>query len=206
MKKILFTILLLTFIKSYSQKNNWVISAEIGINNSTEKDITDSANNNETKQKLLATSGRLGYLFKSSNIEIGIASAYSSSTSNNSSFFNNNDQQLKDITIQYGAYLRKYITINDKFSFQILSEYRKSKSYLEGADENNEIDIQSHQIVLRPGFVYYLTKKIALNANIISIGYQTTTDKSFFGNDTKTNRFFLFTDTSNISFGVNFYL
>lgn len=121
MKKILFTIVLFTFLKSYSQKNDLVISAEIGINNSTEKDI-ENTTNSTTKEKHLVASGRLGYLFKNSNIEIGIASAYSSSTRNNSSFFNNNDERLKDITFQYGAYLRKYFPMNDKFSFQILSE------------------------------------------------------------------------------------
>lgn len=206
MKKILFVTVFLITLNAYSQKNAFVINSDIAIVNATEKNI-EQGDNNTTKQKRFTLNNRLGYLFAKKNLEFGITAGYSSSVDNiNFSSFSSDDGERRFVTIQGGAYIRKYFPINNKFTFQLIADYQKSKDYIENNGVSDGTDIQTNSLSLIPGFVYFLSKKIALTIHIASLGYSIEVDKSDISNDTQKNEFHFLTGTSNINIGIAFYL
>lgn len=77
---------------------------------------------------------------------------------------------------------------------------------MENSAGNDKIDIKEYGIVLRPGFVYFVSKHFELNANLGSMGYINTTFKYKTSSDTKNESFGFNFNSSNILLGIAYYL
>jgi hypothetical protein len=201
MKKLLLIAVLFTASISYGQQNEtWVFSGELGFNHNNFKYTEGYSSEQETKQFNIIT--KVGYLSTKTNFEIGLGFGYTSYQ--NDSYNSNNDDTY--ITTTIVPYVKKYFPLNENFAFHLIGEIGYSKTYLDSSSNSNEIDIQEHGIVVRPGFVYFLTKHIALTANIGSLGYITTTSKYDNSYDSKSDSFGFNLNTSNLQFGLSYYL
>jgi long-subunit fatty acid transport protein len=201
MRKLLLIAILLTVSISFGQQNEtWVFSGELGFQNNNFKYTEGYSSEQETKQ--FNVIAKVGHLSTKTNFEIGLGFGYSS-YQNESYSSNNNDTY---ITTTIVPYVKKYFPLNEQFAFHLIGEIGFSKTYLDSSSSSNEIDIQEHGIVVRPGFVYFLTKHIALTANIGSLGYITTISKHDDSYDSKTDSFGLNLNTNNLLFGISYYL
>jgi hypothetical protein len=201
MKKLLLIAVLCTISVVYGQKNEtWVFSGELGFENNNFKFTEGYSSEKETKQ--FNVIAKIGYLSTETNFEIGLGFGYSS-YENDSYNYNNDDTY---ITTTLVPYVKKYFPINEKFALHLIGEIGYSKTYLDSSSGNNELDIQEYGFVVRPGFVYFLTKHIALTANIGSLGYISTTSKYESSYDSKTDSFGFNLKPSNLLLGLSYYL
>lgn len=203
MKKLLLLTLLFTItITNSQQKGTWVFGGEVGFSNNKIEDIQTNNATGETKQFSIAT--RTGYIFTDTNFEIGIGFGYG--TYEEDTFNFNFGDNHTYITTAIAPYFKKYFPLNEKFAFHILGEIGYRKTYRENSTNTNEIDIQEYNFVLRPGFEYFMTKHIALTANIGSFGYAAETSKYQNSSDSKSDTFGFNMSTANMMFGVAYYL
>lgn len=200
-KKLLLLAVLLTTTISYTQQHEtWVFSGEIGFKASNLEYTQGNNTNNETNQiNLLA---KVGYLISDTNFEFGIGIGYANSELYN--YYSSTPDEV--ITTTIAPYLKKYFPINDKFAFHLIGEVGFSKTYLETQSSSNEMDVKQVGIVFRPGFVYFLTKKIALTANMGSMGYISTKSKYATTADTKSESYGFNFNASNMLIGLAYYL
>lgn len=202
MKKIILLAFLITVSISKAQdKGTWVFGGELGFRNTNFND-NNSANLSDTNSEQLNIFARTGYIFKNSNFEVGLGLGYGSSKNNSLNF--NGDRKF--ITTVIAPYIKKYFPINDKFAFHLIGEFGYRKSYVETPTSNNEVDMQEYGFVLRPGFVYFFTKNIALTGNIGSLGYLKNEDKYFNLEDSEYETFSFSLNSTNIMFGFAYYL
>ena len=204
MKKTLLIACILTSFIGYSQQNEtWVFSGELAFKNETFKFTEGNSSESETNELNLIA--KAGYLFTNTNIEIGIGLGYSS-YQNDNYYYYNYDNDNKFITTTVAPYVKKYFPVGEKFAFHLIGEVGLSKTYLEASSNSNEVDINAYGIALRPGFVYFLTEHFALNANIGSLGYISTTSRYSNSTNTKNTSFGFNLGAANLLFGFSYYL
>ena len=200
MKKIILLVFLFTVSLSKAQdKGTWVFGGELGFRDTNFTDNNNLSGNNSEQLNIFA---KAGYVFTNTNFEVGLGLGYGS-TKNNSLNFNGDK---KFISTVIAPYIKKYFPVNDKFAFHLIGEFGYRKSYVETPTSNNEVDQQEYGFVLRPGFVYFLTKNIALTGNIGSLGYNKSDNKYLNSQDSKYETFSFNIDSTNIMFGFAYYL
>ena len=200
-KKLVFLAVLFSATIAFTQQNNtWVFSGELGFRSNILKYTEGNQPNNETKQSRFVV--RAGHVFTQNNFEIGTSFGYANYEE--TSFFSVSTSTF--ITLTFAPYVKKYFIINNKFAFHLIGEIGYSKSYEDNSSVNNNLDIQEFGVVIRPGFVYFLTSNFALTSNLGSLGYIATTSKYNSTNDTKNESFGFNFNGSNIMFGIAYYL
>ncbi|QTE23924.1 outer membrane beta-barrel protein [Polaribacter cellanae] len=201
MKKLaLLTLLLASSLISAQQENTWVFGGEVGYSNSNLEYL--QGNNSESDNTQFTILARLGYIFIKTNFEIGLGLGYAQSEQ--ASIFSNTSDKF--ITTIIAPYTKKFFPINEKFAFHLIGEVSYSKSYRDSSTESDELDMRQYGVALRPGFVYFVTKHIALNANLGALVYTTSTSKSKTFKDIKNNTFGFNVNGNNISLGIAYYL
>ncbi len=128
-------------------------------------------------------------------------------TSKNENSYSSSYSESKYNSYTISPYIKKYLPINNTFSFFLqgevaFSNYNRKENY---ANSNNT-DGDTFFIGLRPGFVYFVTKNIALNANIGALGYSTNKYKRDNLTESKSNSFNFNLNSSNLIFGLSYYL
>ena len=101
--------------------------------------------------------------------------------------------------------VKKYFPVGEKLTLNLLGEFRYSSS--KNNNDNSDYDSSGNNyfIGIRPGITYFLNKKIALDANIGSLGYwNRKTDYN--GDDDKSSGFGLAMNTSDFYFGLSYFL
>ena len=201
MKKLFFLAVLFSANFAFAQQNNtWVFSGELGFRSDILKYTQGNQTNNETKQSRFFV--RVGHVFTQTNFEIGTSFGYTNYK--RTSIFTSTPNTF--ITLNFAPYVKKYFTINDKFAFHLIGEIGYGKTYEDNSFGNDDLDVQEFGVVIRPGFVYFLTNHFALTSNLGSFGYISTTSKYNSSNDTKTESFGFNFNGSNILFGIAYYL
>ena len=201
MKKLLFIAVLLTGFISYGQQSEtWVFGGELGFSNNNFEYTQDDSPKQETTQFNFLV--KAGYLFTKTNFEIGLGLGYLIYKRNSYNY----TEESKYTTITIAPYVKKYFPINEKFAFHLIGEISYSKSYTDSSLSGYENDIQKYGFLVRPGFEYFLTKHIALTANIGYLGYISETSKYDDSINSRSDSFGFNLNASNILFGLSYYL
>ncbi|WP_405606961.1 outer membrane beta-barrel protein [Polaribacter sp. Asnod1-A03] len=195
-KLILITAILFYGITNAQEKGTWVFGGELNFSNG-ENDYQDSTSD----FKAFRVTAKTGYVFTKTNLELGLGLGYS--TSKNESY----DYENKYNSYTISPYIKKYLPINDTFSFFLQGEVAFSNyNREESGNYSNDIDRNDLFIGIRPGFVFFVTKNIALNANIGALGYNTNKYETDNLTEVKSNSFNFNLNSSNLIFGLSYYL
>ncbi|SDR74624.1 Outer membrane protein beta-barrel domain-containing protein [Polaribacter sp. KT25b] len=185
--------------KQNIKKGTWVFGGDLnfssGGNDYTDPSISD------TDYTGFGITAKTGYVFTKNNLELGLGLGFS--TSKNAS----GDYENKTNSYKIAPYVKKYLPVNDIFSFFLQGEVAFSNYNIE-ENYNNSTDIESNSLFIgvRPGFVYFVTKKLALNANIGALGYNTNTYKTDNVTQSKNNSFSFNLSSSDLLFGFCYFL
>lgn len=192
MKKILLGFALLTVtVASNAQdgfsKGNIFMSGGIGISSSNDKDA-------DAKTSNFAVTPSLGYMV-SDNLAVGVGLGIGSSKT---TVAGNTASEASALSV--GGFARYYF--NPKNNFSMFGHL--GVNYNSENDKTAEVKTTGMDVFVAPGFNYWISKNMALEAVIGKIGYSSSkTDEE--GNKGSTD-FGLGIDLSSVSFGMVFRL
>lgn len=193
MKKIIIFALFITSLNFYSQnKGNFIVTGNVNINNMSFSTEDFDSDDNIT----INTSLKGGYILPDSNLEIGFGIAYSRRNDNNS-FLDENFE-----TISALIYIKQYFPVTDKFAFNVSGEISYSKSYYKNRDD---FDQKTYVFEIRPGLIYFVSKKIGLTADFGSVGINKSNFRETSGDSSISNAYLNF-NPSNVRLGLAFLL
>jgi hypothetical protein len=214
MKKLLIVTFLLTFGIIFAQekeenlniqKGTWNFGGEFSINLANSENIQDAKIENDRFN--FGFSPKFGYTLEN-NLIIGLGLGYS--YLKDKVDYNDSDRyDATSNTYSVFPYIKKIIPITNKFAFILQGELRYSKYKNDFVEYTSLIQDKSRDTFfagIRPGITYFLTKKIALEANLGSLGYSTSKYDDNYSEEGKTNSFDFNLNSSNLNFGLSLYL
>lgn len=166
--------------------------------------------NNEITQNSdsfrLSINPEIGYAVQK-NLIIGLGLGYTYLENNN--FSNNNTNTNNNNTYSIYPYIKKFIPVNEKLLFSLRGEIRFSKTDFEnsGNSFSNIDNNQSFFAGFRPGITYFVSKNLALEANIGALGYSRSNREFENENQIKatTESFSFDFNSNNLLFGFTYY-
>jgi hypothetical protein len=203
-KLLLITAILFYGITSAQEKGTWVFGGDLNFYTANNESFNPRGTsiNNINKANGFAIAVRTGYVFTENNLEFGLGLRYNTSKSNDSY----NDSEFKNNTHTISPYIRKYFPVNENFSFFLQGEVAFSSVNSESNNSLTENEGNSIFTGIRPGFVYFVTKNIALNSTIGALGYSYFTNERDGMKTSESNNFTFSLASSNIMFGIAYYL
>ena len=214
MKKLLIITFLLTFgiiigqekeENLNIQKGTWNFGGEFSINFANSENIQDVKIENDRFK--FEFSPKFGYTLEN-NLIIGLGLGYS--YLKDKVDYNDSDRyNATSNTYSVFPYIKKIIPITNKFAFILQGELRYSKYKNDFVEYTSLIQNRSGDTFfagIRPGITYFLTKKIALEANLGSLGYSTSKYDDNISEEGKANSFDFNLNSSNLNFGLYLYL
>lgn len=217
MKKLLLSAILLASTMTWSQekeekliieKGTWGLSGQIstGYVKSTLENVPNLKNTNFSFNLFPSTE-----YFISNNLSLGISLGYGQFTSKSSDTNFNNENNTNTYTI--APYVKKYFPITNRFAFSLQGELNYTYSDSKSTNNNTPTIIggdfhNNYAINLRPGISFFVSKNIALQANLGLLGYYHTNRKVRTDDSQKSsnNGFNFSLNSSSILFGVSLYL
>jgi hypothetical protein len=200
-KLLLITAILFYGITNAQEKGTWVFGGDLNFRTANYESFNPGGTS-INKANGFAIAVRTGYVFTKNNLEFGLGLSYNTSKNNDSY----NDSEFRNNTSTISPYVRKYFPVNENFSFFLQGEVAFSSVNSESNYSSTENEGNSIFTGIRPGFVYFVTKNIALNSTIGALGY------SYFRNERdgmktfEDNNFTFSLASSNIMFGIAYYL
>ncbi|CAL2091146.1 outer membrane beta-barrel protein [Tenacibaculum sp. 190524A02b] len=224
MKKVFLIVMILGFgIANGQEKNNkktiskgtWHLAGGISLNSSNNSyenfDFNQQADSDSFGFNF---SPKIGYTI-SNNLVVGLGLRYGYHQHENrnidNSTLNNNSTNVNN-SFTIAPYIKKYFSISERFLLSLQGElsYLYSQSKLKNSINNreNKNGFDRYSIGIRPGVTYFVSKNIALEANLGFLGYTTSSPKNYENRNVKAsnNNFSFNFNSSNIVFGVAFYL
>jgi hypothetical protein len=199
-KLLLITVILFYGITNAQENGTWVFGGDLDFG--TAKNESFNPVGTTFKANGFAIAVRTGYVFTKNNLEVGLGLGYDTSKSNN----NTNNTEFKNNSYTISPYVRKYFPVNENFSFFLQGEVAFSSRTFEINNRFNENEGNSIFTGIRPGFVYFVTKNIALNSTIGALGYSNAVSKRNGIKENESNDFSFSLSSSTIIFGIAYFL
>jgi hypothetical protein len=171
-KLLLITAILFYGITNAQEKGTWVFGGDLNFRTANNESFNPGGTS-INKANGFAIAVRTGYVFTKNNLEFGLGLRYNTSKSNDSY----NDSEFKNNTHTISPYIRKYFPVNENFSFFLQGEVAFSSGNSESNNNLTENERNSIFTGIRPSFVYFVTKNIALNSTIGALGYSYFTNE-----------------------------
>jgi hypothetical protein len=200
-KLLLITAILFYGITNAQEKGTWVFGGDLNFRTANYESFNPGGTS-ISESNGFAIAVRTGYVFTKNNLEFGLGLSYNTSKINHSY----NNSEFKNNTSTISPYVRKYFPVNDNFSFFLQGEVAFSIVNSESNNNLTENEGNSIFIGIRPGFVYFVTKNIALNSTIGALGYSYITNERDGMQTFEDNNFTFSLASSNIMFGIAYYL
>ena len=202
--------------KGQFNQGGWVLSGAIGgsyTSSAFESDFGGGSSTSNTVSRSFNLNMAAGY-FIIDNLAVGITSGY---TYNGTITENDNStDKLFSHSYSIGGFARYYIPITNKlaFSTQLGTFYRSRSSMLENitgstSTTTNEGTATIFQVAISPGFTYFISNRIGLNANLGNLAYshEKLIDKQILGTQSRTvNRDEFMFGLNSFSFGLSVFL
>ncbi|UMB61191.1 porin family protein [Lutibacter sp. A80] len=213
MKNFLFIAMILAYTFTFGQNTNekltipngtWNFGGNISFNTSEMEIENSSFSNSERKSYTISFEPKISYAIKN-NLFIGIGLGYGYSKDESITYDIDTESISTTNIWSIIPYIKKYFPVGKKLTLNLKGEFRYS-SFESDYDNSNFISSANNYFIgIRPGITYFLNNKIALDANIGSLGYWNSKvdDNS---NNTQSSGFELSIDTSNFYFGVSYFL
>jgi hypothetical protein len=200
-KLLLITAILFYGITNAQEKGTWVFGGDLNFRTANNKSFNPGGTS-IYKANGFAIAVRTGYVFTKNNLEFGLGLTYNTSKINDSY----NNSEFKNNTKTISPYVKKYFPVNKNFSFFLQGEVAFSIVNSESINSLTENEGNSIFTGIRPGFVYFVTKNIALNSTIGALGYSYFTNERDGMKTSESNNFTFSLASSNIMFGFAYYL
>jgi hypothetical protein len=200
-KLLLITAILFYGITNAQEKGTWVFGGDLNFRTANYESFNPGGTS-INKSNGFAIAVRTGYVFTKNNLEFGLGLSYNTSKINHSY----DNSEFKNNTSTISPYVRKYFPVNENFSFFLQGEV--AFSIVNSESNNNLTENEGNSIFtgIRPGFVYFVTKNIALNSTIGALGYSYFTNERDSMKTFEDNNFTFSLASSNIMFGIAYYL
>lgn len=207
----LFTLLLLTFTTLLSaqenedlfkiEKGTWVVEGSFSL--FTENIESTSESNSTNDNVNFSISPRIGYTL-SDNLVLGLGLSYSYLKFETSREGNLINSVRETNSISFTPYLKKFFPLSENFALNLQAEtsYTRGNSETTNSSFQNESDIDSFFIGLRPGVNYSISDSFLLQASFGSLGYTNSRTETNDVNVQKSNAFRFNLGTSSLFFGV----
>ena len=179
------------------------IGAELGLVASKTKDTNDGTTTEGAKNFGFVFSPGIGY-FLSADMEVGGRLQLERNTSKGG--------DIKYVSSQFGInpYLRKYFNLGEKAAFfgEAGLAYSSGKNKVKmGNTTSSSKDFSDFDLGIRPGFVFMPTSKVGIELTAGFFGYSSTRQYEMDEDNYETHSSFgLSLDSSNLTFGVRYYL
>jgi hypothetical protein len=200
-KLLLITAILFYGITNAQEKGTWVFGGDLNFRTANNESFNPGGTS-IYKANGFAIAVRTGYVFTKNNLEFGLGLTYNTSKINDSY----NNSEFKNNTYTISPYVKKYFPVNKYFSFFLQGEVAFSSVNSESINSLTENEGNSIFTGIRPGFVYFVTKNIALNSTIGALGYSYFTNERDGMKTSESNNFTFSLASSNIMFGIAYYL
>ena len=200
-KLLLITAILFYGITNAQEKGTWVFGGDLNFRTANNESFNPGGTS-IYKANGFAIAVRTGYVFTKNNLEFGLGLTYNTSKINDSY----NNSEFKNNTKTISPYVKKYCPVNKNFSFFLQGEVAFSSVNSESINSLTENEGNSIFTGIRPGFVYFVTKNIALNSTIGALGYSYFTNERDGMKTSESNNFTFSLASSNIMFGFAYYL
>lgn len=226
MKKLLIILCILGFAhgaQAQTTKGTVVATGSFGFSVANEHNNETDFEENTTSYLL---SPRVGFII-SDYLELGAFGTYSRSKTDTEAYKALNDMQFEEAEATdkaIGVYVKKYIPLTDKVALTGTGEigYSRYKSAETEQDKADHIyyslkrETASLEVAIRPGFSFFASEKISLNATYGAISYSIKTyenetlDELHWGPEPKlleekTNRIGLDLTLSSFSLGLSYF-
>jgi hypothetical protein len=153
--------------------------------------------------------------FIANNIAIGLNFGYSYTRNKNSFNFNNIDDKTRIVEI--GPYVRLYKMLGEQAGIFAQAEFNYGKglndyrriNFNNGTPISGKDDIITIDAGIKPGFVFFITKRIGLETSIGFLGYQSRkagNDEMNLNIDNTTKSFGLSLNPSSVNVGFRYYI
>jgi hypothetical protein len=200
-KLLLITAILFYGITNAQETGTWVFGGDLNFRTANNESFNPGGTS-IYKANGFAIAVRTGYVFTKNNLEFGLGLTYNTSKINDSY----NNSEFKNNTKTISPYVKKYFPVNKNFSFFLQGEVAFSSVNSESINSLTENEGNSIFTGIRPGFVYFVTKNIALNSTIGALGYSYFTNERDGMKTSESNNFTFSLASSNIMFGFAYYL
>jgi len=135
---------------------------------------------------------------------LGLGYSYRRSEDNDSNIDFSND------TFIIAPFIKRFFPINDNLLFTLKGEFRYTKANADNFSNGNNITTQgsnTYFVGIRPGISFFISEKVALEANFGSLGYERTTSETNNNPSTFTiNNFGFDFNSANLLFGFTYYM
>ena len=210
MKKLLLSTMLLALSFAYGQEKNEKLTIEkgtwyVGGNFSLGHTNSEYEDSSETSKYFnFNFSPKIGYTIND-NLIIGLGIGYGYTESELENSTNNPANTTNHFRVF--PYIKKHFPVGEKLTVSLQVEFRYSYSEYENNDILNSYSGHTNEyfIGIRPGITYFLNKKLAIEANIGSLGYTNGTQE--YGNPPKRtwNSFNFNINSTDLMFGLSYY-
>ncbi len=192
------------------EKGTWNISGNLSIeasNSTTER--SENTTNFESSNSGFSFTPSVSY-FLSNNLSIGLAVGYGYFENENTNGINQNLQFRNQYSI--APTIKKLFPVGKNFAFSLQGELGYMHSKSNTSDGAYRLSQNTYSMTLRPGIDFFVTKKLALQANIGALQYRSMNSKSdnsinpsaYSKGNSQTFNFNL--NSANILFGLSYYL
>ena len=185
------------------QKKTWSIEGDFSMNYSDSEDMNNGYLDKQNNFNI-GFFPKLGYAIKD-NLIVGLGLGYryyKIKSDNINDFYYNNSLNSYSIN----PYIKKYIPIGKNLAFNIQGEMKFSTDKNKHSQLNTDFKMNTIFIGIRPGITYRLSKKVAIQTNIGSLGYTNMQSKINDIKDLKSNSFNLNFNTSDLYFGITLFI
>lgn len=186
-------------------KGTWSFGGQLSFNLSN----SESESNGITQESDnfgISINPEVGYAIQK-NLIIGLGLGYSYFENDNNN--NNNDFVISRNAFSIFPYVKKFIPVNKNLLFSVRGEVQFTKTNFDNSNNfSNSNSDQTFFIGFRPGITYFISNKLALEANIGALGYSRfTRDFDPANLDKATTDSFNFDfNSNNLLFGFTYYM
>jgi len=184
-------------------KGTWSFGGQLSFNLSN-SEFESNGSTQESDNNGISINPEVGYAVQK-NLIIGLGLGYSYFDAKSGNNFSDSRN-----TFSIYPYIKKFIPVNKNLLFSIRGEIQFSKTNFENSNNNflNNGNDQGFFIGFRPGISYFISNKLALEANIGALGYSRSTRDFDTNNSDKatTNSFSFDFNSSNLFFGLTYFL
>ncbi len=218
MKKLLLITTLLATVFTNSQEKNekliikkgtWSISGNFSLDfNDTKRSESTSSYSSESKNFGYNLFPKTSY-FIDDNLSIGLGLGYGYHKDEHKD--NNDAFDLLNSRKEYSIfpYIKKHIPVGKKVSISIQGEGRYTRNVYDRVYSSDyEQSSNTYFIGIRPGITLFISKKLALETYLGSLGYSDSKNSIKDSQETtyNTSRFSFNLNSSNLYFGLSYYL
>lgn len=186
------------------KKGTWNVTGQIATN-FNKATFSNNSTTDEFRFNIIPSAG----YFINDNLSLGLQVGYMYRKVENNVASPSNIREEISHSVSLSPYIKKYLPISKSLAFSLQGSVSYAYGNSKGTSNTGNIPgsySYSFGAAIRPGISYFVSKSIALEANIGALSYQNTTNHSRGSNNkTSASNFDATVNFSSFIFGASFY-